>query len=324
MPTTLPPQRLSITRAHLPGEVRPSPLRNRSHTKRKGATGGYALDDNVASTFRPRPSGGEVPWVRRSETRVFDALRSGVTCVDPGRHSAQCVSTHYPWVVGSSPTRPTGPDLRSRPLRRAAGALGSHHADAAADRRSAGVQVTGHTSSHSSRLPRSALGLRHMPQDLARRALRDLLDELDGAHLLARRDPFGDVRHQLIGRHLLRGHDVGLRGISAGGVAMARTAAPSTSGCSAAPPPAPRAPPGPLVLDQLLERWQERGERDADSTASGPPEGRDLLGRQRPRPPPVEQQVDAGGLLEFLDGIGGRREVGGRDDRPVVGQQHGV
>jgi hypothetical protein len=30
-------------------------------------------------------------------------------------HSAQCVSTHNPWVVGSSPTRPTGPDLLFRP-----------------------------------------------------------------------------------------------------------------------------------------------------------------------------------------------------------------
>jgi hypothetical protein len=41
------------------------------------------------------------------ETRVFDGLRSRVTCLDAGRHSAQCVSTHNPRVVGSSPTRPT-------------------------------------------------------------------------------------------------------------------------------------------------------------------------------------------------------------------------
>jgi hypothetical protein len=73
-----------------------------------------------------------------------------------------------------------------------------------------------------------------------------------------------------------------------------------------------------------VRQWQERGGRGADPTALGPPERRDLLGRQRPRPPAVQQQVDAGGLLQFLDGIGGRREVGGRDDRPVVGQQHGV
>jgi hypothetical protein len=40
------------------------------------------------------------------KTRVFDDLRSSVTCVDPGEQSAQRVRTHNPWVVGSSPTRP--------------------------------------------------------------------------------------------------------------------------------------------------------------------------------------------------------------------------
>ncbi len=43
-----------------------------------------------------------------TETRVLDDLRSCLTCADPGKHNAQCVSTHDPWVVGSSPTRPTG------------------------------------------------------------------------------------------------------------------------------------------------------------------------------------------------------------------------
>jgi len=41
------------------------------------------------------------------KTRVFGDLRSRVTCVDQAEHSAQRVSTHSPWVVGSSPTRPT-------------------------------------------------------------------------------------------------------------------------------------------------------------------------------------------------------------------------
>jgi hypothetical protein len=41
-------------------------------------------------------------------TRVFDALRSRATCVDAGQHSARSVSTHSPWVVGLSPTHPTG------------------------------------------------------------------------------------------------------------------------------------------------------------------------------------------------------------------------
>jgi hypothetical protein len=45
---------------------------------------------------------------RRSRcTRVLDDLRFRPSCGDAGEHSAQCVSTHNPWVVGSSPTRPT-------------------------------------------------------------------------------------------------------------------------------------------------------------------------------------------------------------------------
>jgi hypothetical protein len=45
--------------------------------------------------------------VTETETRVLDGPLSRLTCADADRHSAQCVSTHNPWVVGSSPTRPT-------------------------------------------------------------------------------------------------------------------------------------------------------------------------------------------------------------------------
>ena len=38
----------------------------------------------------------------------------------------------------------------------------------------------------------------------------------------------------------------------------------------------------------------------------------------------VEQQVEAGGLLQLLDGVGGRIQIGAGDDRAVVGQQEGV
>ncbi len=52
------------------------------------------------------------------DSRVLAAERSSATCTSPDEHSARRRSAHDPWVVGSSPTRPTArqPRCHSRGL----------------------------------------------------------------------------------------------------------------------------------------------------------------------------------------------------------------
>jgi hypothetical protein len=74
---------------------------------------------------RSLPPRGGATFSPASYSRVLGTARPSVTCIVAGQHSVQGSSAHDPWVMGSSPTRPTGStphDLvgRNRPASRRA------------------------------------------------------------------------------------------------------------------------------------------------------------------------------------------------------------
>jgi hypothetical protein len=68
-------------------------------------------DELMGSPTTSRPVGQphEVPSRSGSplNSRVLGVERSALACIFPGQHSVQRFGPHNPWVVGSSPTRPT-------------------------------------------------------------------------------------------------------------------------------------------------------------------------------------------------------------------------